>query len=320
MTEPRRAPFIGVEPFDVEYGSGFQADAKDGTDIECSLVEDDGDFRIHRPEPIRRPPRLCFVDGVRRTEAHLTRTEGETVRGIAGAWGAGAVLIEGRAVIDRVETGRAVIFAGGAQVPLPDQGRVWKWKPCSVEGDEPDAPGQHLQQLMRQAEAVIGERLCDEGWLTVFDGPLHHVRSARGIPVMGYVKTHHRRLLAMEHWRRVPQIDVGERTGLFALRDDTLACYVRVGDPGPWSSPWAGIARIDVTATAGRETAVTSVDRAAGWLPRFASTPHRDPRAPVNLTPVAGLERRLHHLLGDAHLALRAVRDAVMELNVGEAA
>ena len=53
----------------------------------------------------------------------------------------------------------------------------------------------------------------------------------------------------------------------------------------------------------------------ATWLPAFASALHRDARAPVNLTPIAGLERRLHHLQGDARLALRAVRESVLRHN-----
>ena len=36
---------------------------------------------------------------------------------------------------------------------------------------------------------------------------------------------------------------------------------------------------------------------------------------PVNLTPIAALERHLHRLQGDARLALRAVREAVLERN-----
>ncbi|MCY4508969.1 MAG: hypothetical protein OXG35_18735 [Acidobacteria bacterium] len=37
----------------------------------------------------------------------------------------------------------------------------------------------------------------------------------------------------------------------------------------------------------------------------------------MNLTPIAGLERHLHRLQGDARLALRAVREAVLERNRG---
>ena len=61
--------------------------------------------------------------------------------------------------------------------------------------------------------------------------------------------------------------------------------------------------------------AVGAVDETAGWLPAFASALHRDARAPVNLTPIAGLERRLHHLQGDARLALRAARESVLQYN-----
>ena len=37
-------------------------------------------------------------------------------------------------------------------------------------------------------------------------------------------------------------------------------------------------------------------------LPRFASSPYKDPRAPQNLTPIAGLERKLRGMLGDQRL------------------
>ena len=74
-------PFIGVEPFDASYGAGFRPDEEDGEAVECRIVEDGGRFRIHRPRDAGPPARLCFVDGVRRTEAHLTHTsaEGETL-------------------------------------------------------------------------------------------------------------------------------------------------------------------------------------------------------------------------------------------------
>ena len=318
-------PFIGVEPFDASYGAGFRPDEEDGEAVECRVVEDGGRFRIHRPRDAGPPARLCFVDGVRRTEAHLTRTsaEGETITGLAGAWGAGAVLIDGDgpAEIGRVEVGRAVIFSGGAGVRLRPHPGGWRWMSLSVDGEEPRAASQHLQRLMRETEADIAHRLFEEDWMVVFDGPLHGIRRSRTTHVTGYVKTHHRRTLAAEHWQAVPRLAVGERTSLFAMKGERYACYIRVGDAGPWASPWAGIARLEVPASSGGAQAIKIVDRAARWLPAFASAPHRDARAPVNLAPVARLERHLHHLLGDPRLALRAVREAVMQQNrEGEAA
>ena len=60
---------------------------------------------------------------------------------------------------------------------------------------------------------------------------------------------------------------------------------------------------------------VEAAERAAGLAAglRVGSAPER--AGPVNLTPIAGLERHLHRLQGDARLALRAVREAVLERN-----
>jgi hypothetical protein len=254
-----------------------------------------------------------------RTEARLTHTsaEGDVSTGLAGSWAAGAVLVteDAPARFDRVAVGRTAIFTGGHAVRLPNHRGGWRWEPYAVEDADIEAARQQLQRLMRDAESDIAEALCADGWLTVLDGPLHGIRHRRGLPVVGYVKTHHRRMLAHEHWTQVPRLAVRERSGLFAMGDDLYGCYLRVGDPGPWAGPWAGIARIETPAGIGLAAAAEAADRAAGWLPDFASALHRDARAPVNLTPIAGLERHLHHLQGDSRLALRAVREAVLQRN-----
>jgi hypothetical protein len=48
----------------------------------------------------------------------------------------------------------------------------------------------------------------------------------------------------------------------------------------------------------------------AATRPRYASTPHKEPRAPQNLFPIAGLERELRRRLGDAAFVHRALRVA----------
>ena len=310
---------LGVEAFDAAYGAGFQAEDDSPHAVECRLVEDDGAFEAHRPPARDRPHRFAFVDGTMRTEAHLTHTsaEGDVNTGLAGSWAAGAVLVteDAPARFDRVAVGRVAIFTGGYAVALPDHRDGWRWEPVGVDGADTEAARQQLQRLMRDAESDIAEQLCADEWLTVLDGPLHGIRHRRGLPVVGYVKAHHRRMLAHEHWTRVPSLAVCERSGLFAMGDELYGCYLRVGDPGPWAGPWAGIARIEVPAGIGLAAAVEAADRAASWLPDFASALHRDARAPVNLTPIAGLERHLHHLQGDPRLALRAVREAVLQRN-----
>ena len=55
------------------------------------------------------------------------------------------------------------------------------------------------------------------------------------------------------------------------MEDALYGCYLRVGDPGPWAGPWAGIARLEMPSGIGRAAAVEAAARAAGWLPGFAS-------------------------------------------------
>ena len=209
--------------------------------------------------------------------------DGDVSMGLAGSWAAGAVLVDGDepARFAQVTTRRAVIFTGGLPVRLPDHRDGWRWEPYAVDGADVEAARQQLQRLMRDAEADIAEALSNDGWLTVLDGPLHGIRHRRGLPVIGYVKTHHRRMLAREHWVRVPELTAGERSGLFAMKDALYGCYLRVGDPGPWAGPWAGIARLEMPSGIGRDAAVEAAERAAGWLPVFASGGPRTASAPA---------------------------------------
>lgn len=310
---------FGVEPFDVGYGAAYKADAESALALECPIVEGEGALTAVNPIAAERPKSMAFVDGSLRVEARLTRTVGgETIAGVAGCASAGAVVVPGDGSplrFEHVEVRRYVIFAGGQRVELPQQPGGWSWEPDSVPDPDVDKARDRLQRHMRDAEVRIAEALWSSGILTVVDGPLTMVRSGWDTPIIGYVKTHHRPMLAPDEWAKVPTIGVGQRTTAFQIRDDLYAAYLRVGDPGRWASPWGGIVRLEVPAGAGLERALCVIDTAAAWLPDFASAAHRDARAPVNLTPISGLERHLHHLHGDARLGLRAVRAAILELN-----
>jgi hypothetical protein len=71
-----------------------------------------------------------------------------------------------------------------------------------------------------------------------------------------------------------------------------------------------GIVRAEVTADRDVSSARRVADLTAVTMCRYASTGHKDPRAPQNLYPIGGLERRLHHLLGDRDLLFRALKVA----------
>lgn len=312
-------PRYGIDPFDVGYGASFAAEADSPFDVECEVIEDGGTLRPHGPKPGAPPSGLAFVDGTMRTDARLTRTgaDGVVYSGLAGSWAVGAAVDDGNLplAIDGVVTERVAIFCGGVPVSLPPQPGGWSWAADAVDADDVSMARQRLQRRMRDGEAQLAEELCSTGRLTVVDGPLNNIRRTRSLPVVGYVKTHHRRLLDPSNWALVPGLGTGQRSSAFALGDELYACYLRVGAAGPWASPWAGIVRLEVPAGAGRNAAVDALDAASSWLPRYASAAHRDKRAPVNLTPVAGLEAQLRRRAGDSRLALRAVRDAITQLN-----
>jgi hypothetical protein len=208
---------------------------------------------------------------------------------------------------------RLAIFGSGLRAALPEVPGGWRWQSACVDDTRAEAPLEDLQKRMRIAEAELSEALCGAGYLTVVDGPLYYVRS-RDLPVVGYVKTHHKAKLSPKHHRKIPELDAGERTSLFRLGDDRYSAYLRLTGRSPTSSPWAGIVRIEVPQSAGLAAAVDAADRITGVLPRFAGVPYRDPRAPQNLQPVGALETYLRHLLGHPGLATRAVREAVTAL------
>ena len=165
---------------------------------------------------------------------------------------------------------------------------------------------------MREAEGRLAERLVEEGWLVVVDGPLNFVRS-RDVALLGYVKTHYRALLPPDQHSRVQELAAGERSSLFLKRPDIYSCYLRLSPPPPFAGPWSGIARLEIPASVGLDAAIDAADRAALLLPRFAGVPHKDPRAPQNLQPVSKLESHLRRLLGDGALAVRAIRSSALQ-------
>jgi hypothetical protein len=311
---------ISIEPADPRYGLADQVVWSQDEVEAVELAEDDA-LRSHAVAAPKDARPLAFVDGVRRTEAWLyyETPAGSTARGLAGSFGVGCVRVDpGR----RPEFGehrieRLLIWGSGQSVDagLPEIEGGWRWHPASVPDVDPEAPLQELQRRMRIAEAELAERLAGAGMLIVLDGTLAAVR-APDVTIVGYVKTHHRALLAPDQHTLVPRLGAGERTTLFqlhrqGLRGRPYSCYFRLADSGPLASPWSGIVRLEVPESGGLDRARGLVDSVAAVLAPYSGVPHRDPRAPQNLQPIGALESRLRHLLGSPALAMRAVRDAV---------
>jgi hypothetical protein len=69
----------------------------------------------------------------------------------------------------------------------------------------------------------------------------------------------------------------------------------------------AGVVRVEVSAVIGASEAIRLADISTALLPRFATKPAWDPRAPQNLYPVAALESRLHNRMGDREFIRRCI-------------
>ena len=142
----------------------------------------------------------------------------------------------------------------------------------------------------------------------MLDGPLRkgqHITDA-----VGLVKTHHVRYLPDALNRVVGALDAGERTPVFRIDARPFSRHAWVLRlPGPPGGPWRASSDASERHAAGRGNHHAGQHRERR-APRFASVPHKDPRAPQNLAPIRALERLLRHRLGDAQVWYRALRVA----------
>jgi hypothetical protein len=190
----------------------------------------------------------------------------------------------------------------------------------------PDTSGDPVAQALGRARGDLEGRVAVEamasgegqGPLLVVDGPLGDRRHIPG--AVGYVKTHHVSYLPAALQPVATGLGVGDRTPLFAIgeRRFRYSWYLRL--PGAATHPWWGIVRCEASGDLARAAAVELADLLTTTLPRFASQPHNDPRAPQNLHPIAGLERELRRRLGDPVVLDRALRRAARSSVSGSAA
>jgi hypothetical protein len=255
---------------------------------------------------------VLFVDGVQRIDAWVWITDDGTSRqGVCATWGAGVVRCDGRARCVGAEVRRGVLCPGEAVGAIVT--RHGTYHPYPV----PDAEGDPVAQAVGRARGDLEGRVAvaarasggarpDD--LLVVDGPLGDRRHVPG--AVGYIKSHQLSYLPADQQRVVTGLVAGERTPLFTVgnRRFRYSWYLRL--PGQATHPWWGVVRCEASGDLGRTDAAALADRVSATLPRFASRPHNDPRAPQNLHPIAGLERELRRRLGDPALMERALRSA----------
>ena len=254
---------------------------------------------------VAAPERILFVDGVRRIDARVWFEDGAIVRpGVCASVAAGSVLSAGaHACLDEVVVERG-FFARASPALASIDTAHGRYHAVPCQGDAPDDAYLAIHRMMAALESRIAA--SHDADLVVFDGPLRQ-RTDRS--AVGYVKTQHVQYLPDELQVVVGRLGVGERSPLFLLEGQGRhSWYLRL--PGRLAHPLSGIVRLEVAAGGTVGELAARADAVSRALPRFASEAHKDPRAPQNLYPIAGLEQRLRHRLGDQVLIERGLRRA----------
>lgn len=305
--QARRGMQFSVEAWSPEYGIAADGDRLEETDADVRLdVESDpADWRPISPAPTAtgQPP-LVFVDGVRRIDARIWIHDGNRAHsGVCATVAAGSVICNGEAFIDEVRIHRGLYAPPDAEAG-PVETRYATYHYVATASSDPESIYLAIHEQMTRVETeIIPDNYPDS--MIVFDGPLRGRTHPRAV---GYVKTQHVHYLPPDLMPILGQLDDGQRSPLLLIggRANRYSWYLRL--PGPRTQPLAGIVRLELPGVHTAAEAIERADAISARLPRFASEPHKEARAPHNLYPIAGLEQQLRRRLGDPHLLERGLR------------
>lgn len=297
---------FSVQPWSPDYGTP-------GSPEEIDAPESNVDIEIDATHwapiaPTADPAsEVLFVDGVRRIDANLwiEEDDGIPMLALAASYGAGAVRCNHSAEVVGQEIRRGIFTAAASAVSIDTRHARYEVQPTT--GIVPEDLWLGLQQRMGELEGTVAAANADAP-LIVVDGPLSHRRHVTG--AVGYIKTQHVQYLPPALRPILGRLAAGDRTPLFLTTTSwsRFSWYLKL--PVAGAGPMDGIIRAEITADHDVPGARRIADLTAATLCKYASKGHKDPRAPQNLYPIGGLERRLHHLLGDRDLLYRALRVA----------
>ncbi|GAA2528249.1 hypothetical protein GCM10010201_29010 [Pilimelia columellifera subsp. columellifera] len=301
-----------VDGWQPSYGASFaapqgpSAPAETKVALDCEIAAGAWAGRDAAPD-VRRPDVVLLVDGVRRIDATLWSQEpdGATFPALAVSYAAGVVRCDlgaGRAELVGATVRRGLFTASPTAQPLVT-GHV-SYPVVHARGAVTiDKLPAAVQSPLTGLEIEVSDQQRVDGDLLVLDGPLRrrdHVRT------VGFAKTHERDYLPPEQRTVTTGLAAGQRTPVFQLGPgQPYSWYLRL--PGGGGGPWAGVIRVECPGERSTGAAIALADLSQVTLPGLASVSYKDPRAPQNLAPVAGLERRLRALLGDSRLLRRSI-------------
>ena len=306
---------FSVQPWAPEYGSSASPDLEEQPQVDPDVEVKASEWGALRVSATPAPE-VLFVDGVRRIDANLWVEDTERVPtlALAASYAAGAVLTNHRATVVAEQVRRGIFSsAANAETVITRHATYDVHLTSGVTAEE---LWLGLQNQMAVLEGQIAIQFSDVPLLVV-DGPLSHHRT---LPeAVGYIKTQHVHYLPPNLRSVLLELRPGDRTPLFLVATGSrqwhrLSWYLRL--PMAGSGPMDGIVRAEASADRDISAARRRADLMAATVCRYASEGHKDPRAPQNLYPVGGLERRLRRMLGDSELLYRSLRQAAAMVTV----
>lgn len=299
---------FSVESWAPEYGASIDTlsidDTKDQVDVTVERALDE--WAPIDTGPMSVPDDIVFIDGIQRIDARIWIHEKATsTPAVCASLAAGATVCQqSTARTQSIEVARVLIApASSNSDPIVTRHAVYDFVPA---GDAtPEATYLAIHSRRKELETRVARSINSD--LVIFDGPLHGRTFQHGV---GYIKTHHKTYLPQECQAILGSLGARQRTPIFFLSGGPggarWSWYIRL--PGPRVHPMSGIVRLELPGTGNADTASTRATFISSCLPRFASEPHKEPRAPQNLYPITGIEQHLRRRLGDPLLLERALR------------
>ena len=314
-------PVVTLDPWSVDYGSaaGFEEETPDEeSSFEVDPFVESHDWSAGRkPDPIAFPDSVAFVDGVQRVEYWARVDDGEVLAEAAFASVAvGAVVSRaGRAEMSCEYTQRVFGVAGPvAAQPMVVRGGGRELIYEVARADKTGQPSvyQAIAVRRRDLEYACVQRMLAAHPLVIADGRIDRPEVTEN-QLVGVAKTLHQLYLKGEQRALIARLGAGERTPVFKIGDSwgsRYSWFLRLPYTRRIHHSYAGIVRLEVPVASSVAPSEVA-DMLTHNLPRFASRPEHDPRAPQNLLPVGALEKRLRHELGDVAYIRRMIEDCI---------
>ena len=335
---------LRLDPWAAEYNTAYFAE--EATPDETVHVDPHVEADMWRPISPKSLDSLYedlfFTDGSRRVEARvLLEDERKQIAfGAIGTFGIGVVsccskgsrkacFVDLEREVNVRGVRRICTLSGGHTLASFDvisslKGQLGQlnYTVVSTEERDADAVVRRIQFEMLNAERALASSLTDyfPNSLVLSDGPRPRIGNAPN--VVGYIKTHHTLPLESEHLEIVRQLEEGQRSPLYLVRDGdksqaVFEWFLRLRDPRPWLYSFAGIVRLQAYAGSQPEETLERTCHLADWLstllPRFATRQHQDPRAPQQLLPVRALESELGRKMGNAQIVRRRIMQYISQ-------